>query len=155
MVLYLVTAPLFPLAGIAAAYGPGIDPTYEIGLSAPMRSFRLLLIRAIAVLVTTMGLVGVSALALPRLDWTAAAWLLPALALSSSVLALGTAVRPIAAASWLSAVWVAGVLGVELAAAGELVAFRATGQIVCAVVALAAVALVIARRDRFEVEAPE
>jgi hypothetical protein len=40
---FLTVAPLLPLAGIAMAYGPGIDPTYEIGLAAPMRSLRLLL----------------------------------------------------------------------------------------------------------------
>src|SRR4030095_9140979 len=47
---FLCVAPLLPLAGIAVAYGPGIDPTYEIGLAAPLRSFRLLLLRAAAVL---------------------------------------------------------------------------------------------------------
>jgi hypothetical protein len=43
---FLCVAPLLPLAGIAVAYGPGIDPTYEIGLAAPLRSFRLLLLGA-------------------------------------------------------------------------------------------------------------
>lgn len=79
VVVFLVVAPLVPLAGVAAAYGPGVDPTYEIGLASPMRSYRLLLIRALAVLTASMGLAGAAALALPTLNWSTAAWLLPSL----------------------------------------------------------------------------
>ena len=50
---FLCIAPLLPLAGIAVAYGPGVDPTYEIGLAAPLGSFRLLLLRAATVLGTS------------------------------------------------------------------------------------------------------
>ena len=87
---FLVLAPMLPLAGVAAAYGQGVDPTYEVGLAAPMRSFGLLLIRAVAVLVTTTVIAGLAALALPGLQWTAAAWLLPSLGLTLASLALAT-----------------------------------------------------------------
>jgi hypothetical protein len=73
---FLCVAPLLPLAGIAAAYGPGIDPTYEIGLAAPLRSFRLLL-RAAAVLAAAALLAAAASLALPQLGPGAAGWLLP------------------------------------------------------------------------------
>ena len=76
---FLVLAPLLPLAGVAVAYGPDVDPTYEIGLAAPMRSFSLLLIRAVAVLATTSVMATVAGLALDGPHWSAAAWLAPSL----------------------------------------------------------------------------
>ena len=66
LVVFLALAPLLPLAGVAVAYGPGVDPTYELSVASPMRGFRLLLLRAGAVLTTTIVLVGVAALALPQ-----------------------------------------------------------------------------------------
>src|SRR5438552_15159541 len=90
LVVFLAIAPLIPVAGVAAAFGPGIDPTYEIGVAAPLRSFKLLLFRSAAVLVASLILIGLAALALPSLDWTAAAWLLPAFALTLVTLAVAT-----------------------------------------------------------------
>ena len=62
LVMFLAMAPLIPVAGVAAAFGPGIDPTYEIGVAAPLRSFTQLLIRSAAVLVVSLVLIGVAAL---------------------------------------------------------------------------------------------
>ncbi len=39
-------APLMPVAGVAAAYGPSVDPSYELGLAAPYRMIRLVLLRS-------------------------------------------------------------------------------------------------------------
>ena len=74
---FLVLAALLPLAGVAAAYGPGIDPSYEIGVAAPMSSFHLILVRASTVLASTAALAALAALTLPRVGWTAAAWIVP------------------------------------------------------------------------------
>ena len=52
--LFLVVAALLPVAGIAAAFGPGVDPAYEIGAAAPMRADVLLAMRALAVLTTSL-----------------------------------------------------------------------------------------------------
>jgi hypothetical protein len=128
LLLFLVLVPLIPLAGVAAAYGPGVDPTYEIGLAAPMRSHRLLLIRALAVLATSTILAGGAALALPGLDWSSAAWLLPSLALSAATLALSTFWRPHWAAASVALTWMVLVTASELASVRELVVFRAAGQ---------------------------
>ena len=46
---FLALAPLLPLAGVAAAFGAALDPTYEIGLAAPLSAVRLLLLRTVAV----------------------------------------------------------------------------------------------------------
>ena len=104
---FLCVAPLLPLAGIAVAYGPGIDPTYEIGLAAPLRSLRLLLLRAATVLGTSTLLAAAASLALPRLGWGAAAWLLPSLGLTACSLALATTVEPLRAIGITAGAWVA------------------------------------------------
>ncbi len=149
--LFLLIAPLTPLAGITAAYGPGVDPTYEIGLAAPMRSFELLFLRAAAVLTTSMLIAGAGALALPVLDWRAAAWLIPALALTATGLAFSTVFNPLRASAAVATVWVIGVLAVEKASTADLAAFRGTAQSVFAVVTIASLVVIGIRRNRFEV----
>ena len=59
--LLLVIAPLLPVAGVATAYGPALDPTHEIGVAAPMSGLRLTLLRTLAVIATTMPLLAVAA----------------------------------------------------------------------------------------------
>jgi hypothetical protein len=153
--LFLVVAPLLPLAGVAAAYGPGIDPTYEIGLAAPMRGFHLLLVRATAVLSSTMTLAAVAALLLPGLNWTVAAWLIPSVALSTASLALATAIHPVVAAIAVAASWIVvcgagGYVAAESPSYGLEDLFGGQLQVALFVVAMASVALLIARSDEFE-----
>lgn len=150
IVLFLVVAPLLPLAGVALAFGPDVDPAYEIGLAAPMRSFALLLVRALAVLGTTAAMAAIAALALPGLHWSAAAWLLPSLGLTLASLALATRVSAPAACGSLALVWVL-VVGVGWRMTHEaLLVFGPAGQIACALLAAVA-ALVLARNnDSFE-----
>ena len=142
---FLVLAPLLPLAGVALAYGPDVEPTNEIGLAAPMRSFALLLLRALAVLVTTTAMAAVAALALPGLHWTAAAWLTPALGLTLASLALATRMPPLAACGSLAATWVLVTAAGWRLAQEPLVVFGPAGQISCALLAL--VAALVLRRD--------
>ena len=153
-VLFLVVAPLLPVAGVAASYGPGIDPTYEIGLASPMRSFHLLLIRACAVLATTTLMASAGALLLPGLDWRTVAWLLPSLGLVTATLGLGTIVRPLWGAAFVTFAWLAVTsAGATAAAVGEATGrsvFGDTMQFGSLMIAIAGGALLIARRDRFE-----
>lgn len=152
LLLFLTLAPLLPVAGVAFGYGRGVDPTYEIGLAAPMNGFRLLLVRAVAVLATTLALAGLAAFALPDLDWRAAAWLLPALCLTLASLALATAMAPERAGAWVAAAWVVAVFLAEDQSSMSLAAFHAHGQLTTAVLALVS-GLVIARRQRsFDLE---
>lgn len=150
LLFFLVLAPLVPLAGVAAAYGPGLDPTYEIGLAAPMRSFRLLLIRSVAVLATSVVLAGAAALPLPGLDWRAAAWLIPALGLTTTSLALSTFVRPLWAAGGTAFVWVMAVTVVEGLSELPLATFRLAGQLAALACLAVGVIALAARRDSFE-----
>ncbi len=149
LLLFLIVAPLVPLLGVAVAYGPGIDPTYEVGLAAPMRSSRLLLLRAIAVLSTSTAIAGLAALALPDPHW-AAAWLLPSLGLTLAALALSTFVRPLVACGVLAGAWIAGVVVAEWASAVPVAAFRTPGQAGFALVALLSAAVLGWRRGALE-----
>ena len=93
-------APLVPLfapavaaAGIAYAYGPGIDPAWELTLSMAVSYRMVLLVRVLAVfaLNAAMGLVASAA------SGTAAAvtfgWLIPMTAVSALALAAATVTR--------------------------------------------------------------
>ncbi|MEX2555814.1 MAG: zf-HC2 domain-containing protein [Actinomycetota bacterium] len=151
LLLFLMLAPLLPVAGVAVAYGPGMDPTYEIGLTAPMRSFRLLFLRAAAVLATTTILAAVATLFLPRLSWTAAAWLLPSLGLTLSTLALTTKVSTtLVAAGAVAGVWIALTTVGYAATRDDLAAFRGPFQALFALVAIVSSLVIAARSERFE-----
>lgn len=150
-VAFVALAPLVPLAGIATAYGPGVDPTYEIGLAAPMHAFRLLLLRATAVLATSIALAGAAALALPAVGAAAVTWLLPALALSLASLALAGVVNPLWASAGLGLGWVTAVGAMNSGAMSQAVLSSGAAQTTWALLAVAAVIVVVARRDRYDV----
>ena len=148
--LFLALVPLVPLAGVAVAFGPGVDPTYEIGLAAPMRSLHLLLVRSLAVLATSALLAALGALALPGIGFETVAWLLPALALSALVVALGTRFDPVRSAAGVAAAWIA-LVGVSAAATDDrLAAFREPAQVCFALAFAAAAAVIVLRRSTFE-----
>jgi hypothetical protein len=144
---FLALAPLIPLAGIATAYGPGVDPAYEVAAAAPMPSIRLLLLRALAVLASSCALVGVASLALP-VGWAAAAWLLPALALSLGALALGSVVDPLRASVGVAAAWATGVLAVTLGPGSADVLLTPGAQLAAGGLAAIAGVAVALRRQR-------
>jgi anti-sigma factor RsiW len=105
LAFFLLVAPLVPVAGVAFAYGPDVDPLYEVGVAVPYSAARLLLLRTAAVLVTSLPLVLASALLVPGLSWTAVTWLLPALSFTALVLATSTWTRPMFAAVGLGIAW--------------------------------------------------
>jgi hypothetical protein len=152
---FLLIAPVLPLAGVAAAYGSGVDPTYEMGAAAPIRGLRLLLIRAVAAFVTTGLLVGVGSLALPHLDLTAAAWVLPALGLTTTSLALSTWLPPVRSALIVSASWIIVAIVSIVLSSGPITvhtieSFTAAGQTVVAGLAVVSTLIVVKRGDFFE-----
>jgi hypothetical protein len=134
-IVLLATAPLLPLIGVAASYGRGIDPTYEVALVAPLHSFRLLLLRCVAVLSVNTVLYGAASLAQPDLGLAAVGWFLPSLALTVIVLLLMPRLGPVTAAATVAFAWVA--LVVSLAD----IVLTSTGQL--AVAATAVVAAVV------------
>jgi hypothetical protein len=106
LLMFLVVAPLGPLAGVAVAFAGGLDPTREIGVAAPYSGLRLLLIRTAAVLAVTVPIVAAAGLALPGSHWLAAAWLLPTAGLTCAALALTGRLTPVVAVGVVAAAWV-------------------------------------------------
>ena len=148
--LFLALAPLLPLAGVALSFGPALDPTYEMTVVAPLHGFRLLLIRTVAVLTTVLCLNVLAMLALPSYGLRALAWLLPALALTATGLALTPRLGPVLAPGLVAGVWVALLVIAEARTEGTLAPYTAAGQSVAAVVAVLAVGLLYLSRDRFD-----
>ncbi|MEH0638127.1 zf-HC2 domain-containing protein [Streptomyces bottropensis] len=148
--MLLATAPLLPLAGVALSFGPGLDPTHEMAVVAPMHTFRLLMVRTVAVLSTTTLLSGLASLALPSLGLAALGWLLPALALTATGVALTARLGPVLAPALVAAAWTALVLLSRLAASGTPLPFTAEGQGTAAAVAAVSTVLLVAARDRFD-----
>jgi hypothetical protein len=147
---FLCVAPLLPLAGIAVAYGPAVDPTYEIGLAAPLRGLHLLLLRAATVLGTAAPLAAIASLALPQLGWGAAGWLLPSLGLTAVSLALATTVEPLRAIGVTAGAWVVAVAVTVAPPTPSSVLFTTAGQVAFAVLALLGAAVLLLRPGRFE-----
>jgi signal transduction histidine kinase len=152
---FLVIAPLVPVAGVAAAYGPWVDPMYEVTQAAPMSSFRLVLLRSTAVLVVATVVVGAAAVALPGADWTAAAWILPALGLTLASLALSTFMPTYWAAGTVTLLWFATMIATEAVSTERFTAFRGPGQEVFFAVAVGSSGLIAWRRERLEIEGRE
>jgi hypothetical protein len=152
--LFLVTAALAPVAGVAAAFGPGVDPTYEVGLAAPMPSDRLLFIRASAVLGVSLAIAGVAALALPSTGWALALWLLPALGLTLATLALATWIRPVWAAVGVGVGWVVLAAVTSVAITEPLTVFHARGQLLSLGLIAVSAAVITHRRAAYEGRIP-
>lgn len=120
--VFLASAPLVPLLGVAVSFGPGIDPTYEMALVAPMQSFRLLLLRCAAVVSANTVLCALAGLAVPDAGPGAAGWFLPSLALTVLTLLLAPRFGTVAAACAVGVGWaclVAAMTGALFTAAGQ------------------------------------
>ncbi len=150
--VFLTVAAVLPVIGIALAYGRGVDPTYEVGMAAPMPSFRLLLIRALAVLASSSVIaLGVSA-TIPGLPWMAAAWIIPSLGLASATLAVSSYMRPIKAAAVVLLTWLAVAMAFT-SASDALAMFGRSAQVWFASIICVSTLSLIARRGTFEQEA--
>ncbi len=91
--LVALLAPAVAAAGIAYAYGPGIDPAWELSQSMAVSDRMVLLVRALAVFALNAAL----GLAASAASGTAAAvtfgWLIPMTAISALALAAATLAR--------------------------------------------------------------
>jgi hypothetical protein len=142
---FLLAAPLAPVFGVAAAYGPRQDPLEALIATAPYGRTRLILLRTIAVLVSVLPVTVLLGLAVPGPPWLAAAWLGPALALVPVLLALAGFVGPRAAAAVVSLGWsgvvVASTRGIDPTwpvEAAQQGVYLMLGVAACAVIAIKA-----------------
>ena len=158
-VLFLAVAPLVPLAAVAVAFGSHFDPIAELTLSSPVSNFRLLLARAVAVLVATIPLVLAAEVFLDAPGIGGARWLLPSLAMVSASLALSTRFDPLVSAATVGAGWVTALIVVALPAGtaragdavGDFFAFGATGQVLSIALALGGLVWVFREREAIEI----
>ncbi len=148
--VFLALAPVLPLAGVAVAFGAQTDPVHELAAAAPYSSFRLLLVRGVAVLGSSLLLAGAAALLLPGALWLAAAWLLPALTLAILALALATRFDLAWSAFGLAVVWLTISLSAVVTGRDPLLAFRASAQLACLVAAVAGAVVLVVRRDALQ-----
>lgn len=144
--VFLALAPVLPVAGVAVAFAPRTDPLHEVAVAAPYSSYRLLLVRSAAVLIATLALAVPAALLLPSSPWVAAGWLLPALALTCTSLALATRVDPVVSSAALVGGWLLLALSGLAPGRDPLVVTRTGPQVPCLLLLLAATALVAQRR---------
>jgi hypothetical protein len=147
--LFLALAPVLPVAGVAVAYGRRMDPVHEIAAAASYSAARLILLRSAAVLGLTLPLVLLAGLLLPSAPlWVAAAWLLPAVAFTAATLAAGTFIDPLWAGIAITTVWVSLVAAASIRRNNELALVGLRPQLAFFVLLLAAVAILVVRRDR-------
>ncbi len=146
---FLLVAPMVPVVGVAAAYGPLTDPLESLVVTAPFGRTRLILVRTLAVLVSVLPFTAALGLLLPGPAWLALAWLGPALALVPVLLALSAYVGPRAGAAVLAIAW-CGVVLLSVRVVPATWPVETTQQL--AYLALAAAACVVlalkSRQDR-------
>jgi hypothetical protein len=147
---FLIIAPLLPLAAVAAAFSPGLDPAYWLASAAPVSKIWLLCVRSVAVIAATLAPAALAALALPGPAWLAAALLLPALAVSATAIAVATVLRPAAAVVLAAGTWAGLVLGIAIAAATPVSVIGVRAQLIAAGVLLISAGLIAIRRQRID-----
>lgn len=107
---FLLVAPLVPVIGVAAAYGPHEDPLESLIVTAPYGRTRLIMLRTLGVLASVLPIAVVAGLFVPGPVWLAVAWLGPALALVPVMMALSSFVGPRVGAAVVTLAWSATVL---------------------------------------------
>ncbi|HEX2698844.1 MAG TPA: hypothetical protein VHM89_01395 [Acidimicrobiales bacterium] len=148
---FLVVAPLVPLVGVAGAFRPDMEPGGEAAAAAPLATGGLLLRRAQAVLTASLALLGTASVALPGVEWQAAAWLLPALFLTLASLSMSTWIAPrhavaVAASAWLGVLLLVSVAGRSVRPVADSALFAAPGQVAFAALTAAAAVALVSRR---------
>lgn len=105
--LFLLLAPLVPVAGVALSYSEYVESALEQEAAAPYSPLRLVLLRTLAVLVVCVPLLVVAGAFVPGdVTWL---WLLPALGFTAVVLGVSTWTEPTRAAGAIALLWVAAV----------------------------------------------
>lgn len=141
---FLLVAPMVPVLGVAAAYGPHGDPLESLVATAPYGRTRLILARTLAVLVTALPFTFLLALTLPGPDWLAAAWLGPALALVPITMAVSSFLGPRNGAAFVALAW-CGVVALSTRTMPATWPVEATQQLVYLGLAGAAVVVLVVR----------
>ena len=149
LTLFLIVAPLAPVAGVAASFGGDADPCHELVTVTPHSALRLLLLRTAGVLATSLPVTLVAGLALPGPAWVGVAWLTPAAAGVTLTLLLAPAFGPTVPAATMAACWSTAVV-VAFRLSDPIEVVEPVMQLVFAVLTLVAVAAILIRQPSFE-----
>lgn len=142
--LVALVAPAVAASGIAYAYGPGIDPAWELTRSTAISDRMVLLVRALAVFAVNAGLGAAASAASGLAASITFGWLVPMTAVSALALAAATLARSanvgVAAglAGWtimvLGGHGVTGQFGTAVASSALVVPYLAFAAACCGVV---------------------
>jgi hypothetical protein len=147
--LFLIVAPLAPVAGVAAAFGGDADPCHELVTVTPYSAARMLMLRTAGVLATSLPVTLAAGLALPGPGWLGVAWLTPAAAGVALTLLHTPLFGSTVTALTLSACWsLAIVVVARVSDPFEVV--EPAMQLVFAVLTLVAVIALVSQRPSFE-----
>ena len=139
--LVWLIAPAVAAIGIAYAYGPGVDPAWELACSCPVSDRLVLLARAVAVFAVNalLGLAASAATLGTRAEAHAAqltfAWLLPMAAVCALALAVAVTARSAAVgagagvAAWIFVVLARGAFGTASGTPAQSPGVNLTGAI--------------------------
>jgi hypothetical protein len=147
---FIALAPLLPLAGVAAAFEFGLDPSAAVTTAAPVSGVWLFFIRSVAVIAASLVPVMLAALALPHRAWLPLLIVLPALALSVLALMLATWTGPLTAAIAIGAGWLAIVTWSGLAAGSPAALYGDKTQFVALAAFAGSCVLLALRREVME-----
>jgi hypothetical protein len=147
---FLLLAPIGPLVATVTAFGRWGDRVSQLVATLPTPTLRLMMVRLAASVVPAIAL---TALATPWLadhGWLAAAWLLPALALSMTTLALASWIEVELASVLVLGAWAGGALAIRLWAGNTLDAYAGPVQIVSVLAVAAATVTTLVRSGNFD-----
>lgn len=148
LMFFVLVAPLIPVAGVALAYGPDADEAHETAAPTPYSALRLVLLRTVAVMATTLPATLAAGALVPGGHLLTVAWLAPAVAAVAATLALSTWMRVTWAAIGVAVGWcvlTAALAGPALST--PTLALSAALLPAYAVLALASIAVLVRRGD--------
>jgi len=152
---FLVLAPIVPVIGVAIAYGQVGEPVGELAGVAPYPAFKVVLLRTMTVVTAALVPAIPLSFLLPAVGPShLLLWLLPAVAASTTTLAVATWIRPERAAAFTMLAWLAiaapSATRARFLSSDELIArlplFQPAAQVMFVTVAVLAVIVVVHRR---------
>ena len=149
LTLFLIVAPLAPVAGVAASFGGDADPAHELVTVTPYSATRLLLLRTGGVLATSTPVMVLVGLLMPGPAWLGVAWLTPAAAGVVLTLLLTPLFGSTPTAATLGAIWSLAVVSANRVSDPATVVEPAM-QLVMGALALVALAVLVLRQSSFE-----
>lgn len=148
--LFLVFAPIGPLAAAAAAFERFAEPVENLLRTVPTSLWTIALVRSASAVVPSIVLTALSIPILSERGWLALAWMLPSLALSVTALALTTWLRAEQSAIAVTLIWIAIPIVAQLRVDTLLEALAAPAQVASIGLLLAASAVFATRRTTFD-----